>query len=77
VAELNERVAKIEQRLDDRFKIDERRTKQIDTIDAKLDQLTIELARYRGVVGAILLISTALVTFLKLFGASVLAYFDK
>ena len=77
MAELNERVAKIEQRLDDRFKIDERRTKQIDTIDAKLDQLTIELARYRGVVGAILLISTALVTFLKLFGASVLAYFDK
>ncbi len=75
--ELNERVAKIEQQLDDHVRLADKRAAQIDDIDAKLDQLTVELARYRGVVGAVLLISTAVVTFFKLFWDDIDAFMSK
>jgi hypothetical protein len=56
---LYERLARIEERLD-----------QLDKIDERLDDIEKDLSRYRGLVGGVLLVITALVTFFKLFGAS-------
>jgi len=75
--EIYERIARIESDLEHIEKSEEARDEQLTIIDSKLDALQIELSRYRGTVGGILLVVTAVVTFLKLFGASVLAYFDK
>ena len=75
--EIYERLTRIETDLEYIEKSEAAKTEQLEAIDSKLDALQIELSRYRGTLGGVLLVVTALVTFFKLFGASVLAYFDK
>ncbi len=75
--EIYERLTRIETDLEHFEKQDESRDEQLSEISNKLDALQIELSRYRGTVGGILLVVTALVTVFKLFGDSVIAFFDK
>lgn len=39
---------------------------KIDELDAKIDRIDVDLAKYRGMVGGILLVVTAVVAFFKL-----------
>lgn len=73
--EILERVAKIEQRIDDHAAADERRFREIGQINEKLDKLQIDLARYRGLVGGVLLVVTAIVSFFKMFWADITGFF--
>ena len=84
--ELHERVAKIEQQVEHIDEIASERhgqlkaiRKQLDDMDkrndARLDTMEKDLERYRGMVGAILLIATALTTFFKLFWQDILKFF--
>lgn len=75
--ELFERVARIEQQLEDRAVEDEARSKQMDTISEKLDRIDHELSRYRGFVGGILLVVTAVISFFKFFWEDILRFFSK
>jgi hypothetical protein len=75
--EIYERLTRIETDLEHVNRSEAARDEKLADIDAKLDALSIELSRYRGTVGGVLLVVTALVTFFKMFGAGVLAYFDK
>ena len=75
--EIYERLTRIETDLEHFEKQDEHRDEQLAEISEKLDALQIELSRYRGTVGGILLVVTAVVTALKLFGGTILAYFNK
>jgi len=75
--EIYERLTRIETDLEHFEKQDEHRDAQLGEISEKLDALQIELSRYRGTVGGILLVVTAVVTALKLFGGTILAYFNK
>ena len=69
-----ERLARMEQKLDDHVETEEA---TLDGVVRKLDRIELELSRYRGFIGGILLMVTAVVSFFKLFGASILAFFDK
>ena len=72
---LHERVARIElaiEHIDDR---QQERIDQIDRLEAKLDALDRDLQRYRGLVGGILLVVTAVATALKFFGEYVTGMF--
>lgn len=40
----------------------------IDSIDGKLDGLLLEMSRYRGLVGGILLVASCIATFIKMVG---------
>ena len=53
--ELHERVARVEQKLE-----------QLDDIEDKLDTIERDLVRYRGLIGGVLLVVTAVGTLLKL-----------
>ncbi len=75
--EIYERLTRIETDLGHFEKQDQHRDEQLDEIAEKLDALQIELSRYRGTVGGILLVVTAVVTALKLFGGAILGYFNK
>lgn len=75
--EILQRVAKIEQQIEDHAAADDRRFSQMATIDAKLDRLELDLARYRGLVGGVLLVVTALISFVKFFWADTLKFFGK
>jgi hypothetical protein len=75
--EIYERLTRIETDLEYHAKSQDRRDEQLEEIAEKLDALQIELSRYRGTVGGILLVVTAIVTALKLFGGTILAYFNK
>jgi hypothetical protein len=65
--ELHERVAKMETEIAHIDKLVSARTGKLTAIEGKLDSMERDLERYRGMVGAILLVSTAVVTFFKLF----------
>lgn len=72
--EIHERIATIEaelkhvdSELEEMHEEGKERTAQIHAINSKLDTLNTELARYRGAVGGVLLIATAVVGFFKLF----------
>lgn len=71
------RVAIIEAAVRAQGKEDEKRFEQMESLDKKLDKIDNELSRYRGFVGGILLIATALVTFFKLFSENIIGFFSK
>lgn len=75
--EVLQRVAKLEQRIDDRKAVDQKRDRQMETINSKLDRMELDLARYRGLVGGVLLVVTAIVSFVKFFWADTLKFFGK
>jgi len=75
--EIYERLTRIETDLEHFEKQDESRDEQLAEIASKLDTLQLELSRYRGTVGGILLVVTAIVTAIKLFGDSLVSFFDK
>jgi len=74
---VGERLARVETRLkaveDD---IKEGR-KDNEAIMSKLNKIDKEFSRYRGFVGGILLMATAIGTFIKLFGGSIADFFSK
>lgn len=72
--EVHERLARVEVVIDGHI---EREEEQMEKILEKLDALENELSRYRGVVGGILLVVTAVVTAIKLFGGAFVEYFSK
>lgn len=65
--ELHERVARIEAEVDHIDQIVSERHGHLQRIEDKLDSVEKDLDRYRGTVGAILLVATAVTTFFKLF----------
>lgn len=73
--ELHERVAKIEQRVEHIDSITSERHGHMQRIEEKLDDMEKDLERYRGTVGAILLVGTAVMTFLKLFWSDFKKFF--
>ena len=75
--EIYERLTRLESDIEHCQGEDERRDEQLHEIASKLDALQIELSRYRGTVGGILLVVTAIVTAIKLFGDSILSLFNK
>lgn len=75
--ELHERVARIEQQLEDYLVRDKERSETITAIDEKLDHIDKELSRYRGIVGGILLVVTSVVTFFKFFWDDMTRLFSK
>jgi hypothetical protein len=69
---IEHRITKVEvqlKHLDDDAKL---RFQQIEQINAKLDKIDAEFSRYRGSVGGILLVVTAVVTFFKLFWGDIM-----
>ncbi len=65
--ELHERVARIEAEVDHIDAVVSERHGRMQRIEDKLDAMEKDLERYRGTVGAILLVLTAITTFFKLF----------
>lgn len=65
--QLHERVARIEIELRHVDKLVTERSGHMRNIEAKLDEMEKDLERYRGMVGAVLLVATAVTTFFKLF----------
>lgn len=72
--EIHERLASVEVIIAGHIKREEA---QMGEIIDKLDALELELSRYRGIVGGILLVVTAVVTFIKLFGDQIAAFLSK
>jgi hypothetical protein len=64
--EIHERLARMEQKLDDHVEQEE---EVMETVVRKLDRIELELSRYRGFIGGLLFMVTAVITFFKLFGA--------
>lgn len=75
--EIRDRLAKVEQRVEDWVVQGNTRIRQMERIETKLDVLEGDLSRYRGLVGGVLLVVTAVVTFAKLFYEDVMNYFGK
>ncbi len=82
--ELYERIATIEtklehfdEELDGIRKDGESRSVEVHEINSKLDNLNNEMARYRGFVGGILLVATALVSFFKLFWDDIVKFVQR
>lgn len=75
--DLAERVAKIEQWAVDHNATTSARYEQMAQVNAKLDRLELELARYRGLVGGVLLVVTAVVTFTKFFWGDITRFFGR
>ena len=73
-ADIRERLTRVEEKLTAHVAQED---EQMEKVVAKLDVISLELSRYRGFVGGILLMVTAVVTFFKLFGAGILEFFDK
>ena len=73
---VGERIATVEARLeayeDDIKEIDA----DLKKVVSKLDKIDKELSRYRGFVGGVLLVVTAIVTFLKFFGSGIVNFFN-
>lgn len=72
---LHERVARIEIEVEHIDKIVSQRHGDMRRIEGKLDALEKDLERYRGTVGAILLVFTAITTFAKLFWHDIVKVF--
>jgi hypothetical protein len=68
--ETHERIARVEEILSAHV---EQEGGQLEALAAKMDSIELELSRYRGFVGGILLVITAVVTFVKLFGEQIIA----
>ena len=72
--ELHERIARLETKIDTHID-DEEET--LASVVRKLDRIELEFSRYRGVVGGILIAVSAIVTAIKMFGASFVELFTK
>jgi hypothetical protein len=70
--EMHERIARIETALGHHIEDEDEVLK---AVVRKLDRIELELSRYRGIVGGILLAFTAMTAAVKLFGARVMALF--
>ena len=68
----HERLARVEQKLDSHIEDEE---EIMERVVKKLDRIELELSRYRGFVGGILLMVTAVVTFFKIFGKDLADFF--
>lgn len=64
---VEEKVDHIEGRVDKHYESAKEREAKLDTIGAQQNEMLRELSRYRGFVGGILLVLTAISTFVKLF----------
>ena len=73
--ELHERVAKIEQQVEHIDSIASERLGRWENLNERLDRIEDDLERYRGAVGAVLLVATAVTTFFKLFWADIKRFF--
>ena len=74
---VEERLAHIEAGIKAHGNLDDLRFAQMANLDKKLDKIDEELSRYRGFVGGILLVTTAIVTFIKLFSDDIARFFSK
>lgn len=72
-----QRVARLEQRAESQKEVDKKRDVQVASIITKLDTMELNLARYRGLVGGVLLVVTAVVTFIKFVWSDLLNFFGK
>ena len=72
-----ERIARLEARLEAYEDAEESRDEDRKTILSKLEKIDNEFSRYRGFVGGILLIVTAIVTFVKMFGEQIGDFLSK
>jgi hypothetical protein len=70
--EMHERMARIEVKLSSHISDEE---EQMRSVDRKLDRIELELSRYRGFVGGIMFIATAVVAFFKFFWEDILKFF--
>ena len=75
--QLYERIAAIETELEHIDEDGKARAEELKALNAKLDTLNTELARYRGFVGGILLVATALVSFFKFFWEDIVKFFTR
>jgi hypothetical protein len=75
--ELRDRVAKVEQRVEDWVVQGNTRVRQMERIEEKLDVLEKDLSRYRGLVGGVLVVVTSVIGFFKLFYEDIVNYFGK
>jgi len=75
--EIRDRLAKVEQRVEDYVSSADVRIRQMERIEDKLDMLEKDLSRYRGLVGGVLLAFTALVSFFKFFWDDITNFFGK
>jgi len=75
--EIRERIARVEQRVEDYVAQGNTRTRQMERIEEKLDVLEKDLSRYRGLVGGVLLVVTAIVSFFRIFWESILEFFGR
>lgn len=72
-----ERIARLEERIQAYEDAEESRDEDRKTILSKLEKIDNEFSRYRGFVGGILLIVTAIVTFVKMFGEQIGDFLSK
>ncbi len=70
--ELHERMARIETQLSSHIEDEDEAMR---SMDAKLDRIELELSRYRGFVGGIMFIATAVVAFFKFFWRDLTNFF--
>lgn len=66
---VHERIARLETLLEHHVTDEE---SAMAAMDAKLDRIELELSRYRGIVGGILLAVSSIATFLKFFGDEIM-----
>lgn len=69
-----ERLATIEERLEHIEDDIASEDKDLQAVMSKLEKIDKELSRYRGFVGGILLMVTAIVTFVKMFGEQISSF---
>ena len=69
--EVYERIARLEQLVEDHVKLDEQRAEKLDEITSKQDQIISDLNRYRGWLGGVLAVISLIGLGIKMFGASI------
>lgn len=72
---IHERLAVLESEIAHIQKDASERYDHLKNVETKLDTLNLELQQYRGMVGAVLLVVTAIGTFVKLFWHDVIKFF--
>jgi hypothetical protein len=75
--EIRERIARVEQKVEDYVAQGDMRLRHMERIEEKLDVLEADLSRYRGLVGGVLLVVTAVVSFFRIFWESILEFFGR
>jgi hypothetical protein len=65
------RLVRLEQRLVDHVRDDDKRAATIEEISEKQDQILLDLSRYRGWLGGVLAVVTLIVGGIKFFGTNI------